>query len=63
MLQHNDTAQQDRDSNTAKPSTIFNPTHHPPCAGAFELAWGAVLPAGGAGYRPGMERVAFRPKG
>ena len=24
MLQHNDTAQQDRDSNTAKASTIFN---------------------------------------
>ena len=42
----------------------FQPhTHHPPCAGALELAWGAVLPAGGAGYGPGMERVAFRPKG
>ena len=30
LLQHNNTAQQDTDGNTAKTSTSFNPTHHPP---------------------------------
>ena len=34
---------------TAKASDSFEPTRHPPYAGAMRLALGAGLPAGGAG--------------
>ena len=34
---------------TAKASDSFDPTRHPPYAGAIRLALGAGLPAGGAG--------------